>query len=325
MKVLTINTGSSSIKYALYDGESVLEEGNVEEVTHHGEALHKLLGALKEKPDACGHRLVHGGARTEPALVTREVLQELEGEVKLAPLHLPVEIMGVRAAQKALPDLPQVVCFDTAFHKTMPDVANHFPLPEKLRKEGVRRYGFHGLSYESICQKIDPKKRAVIAHLGSGCSLAAVRDGKSIDTTMGFSPTGGVMMGTRTGDLDPGVLLYLLEQGYTPAELEDLVNHRSGLLGVSGVTSDLRKLPEGSFAIELFCYQVRKAIGSLVAALGGLDLLVFSGGIGEHSPMVREKICKGLSLLDGVSIEVIATDENAMIAHHTREVINANK
>ena len=249
------------------------------------------------------------------------------------------------------PDLPQVACFDTAFHRRMPELAQRFPLPRSFWDEGLRRYGFHGLSYEYIVETLGTaiRRRTIIAHLGNGASLAAVRDGRPIDTTMGFTPTGGFMMGTRSGDLDPGVLLYLMnEKHYDARQLEYLVNHEAGLLGVSGLSSDMKTLlekrdsnPSAAQAVELFCYHLRKYIGGLTAVLGGLDTLVFSGGIGERAAPVRWEVCRGLEYLgihldpqrneahaDIIStsqssgtVRILPTNEELMIARHTRRVI----
>jgi acetate kinase len=257
----------------------------------------------------------------------------------------------IEAVTKRFPDLPQVVCFDTAFHRNMPRVAQRLPLPRELWYEGVRRYGFHGLSYEYIVSTLgrDLDGNAVIAHLGNGCSLAAVRNGRPIDTTMGFTPNGGVMMGTRSGDLDPGVLIHLMiEKSYKATEIDDLVSRHSGLLGVSAISSDMKALleqrdqePHAAEAVELFCYQIRKHVGALSAVLGGLDNLVFTGGIGERAAPIRSEICRGLEHL-GIAIDerknaihgpivsaegsscavrVIPTTEDLMIARHTSTVL----
>ena len=272
----------------------------------------------------------------------------------LAPLHLPMELKIVNAVAAHSPNVPQISCFDTAFHRSMPEVAQRFPLPGKFWDEGLRRYGFHGLSYEYVVESLPPaqrNRRLIIAHLGNGASLAAVRDGRSIDTTMGFTPTGGVMMGTRSGDLDPGALLFVMrEDHYDEPMLERLVDHESGLLGVSGLSSNMKELLEqassnanAKLAVEMFCYIVRKHIGALAAALEGCDTLVFTGGIGEHAPAVRENICSGLEYLgvhmdaarnsanqDVIStdastctVRVVTTNEELMIARHTRKTITS--
>jgi acetate kinase len=265
-------------------------------------------------------------------------------------LHLPDEIAGIEAVTSNFPSLPQVACFDTAFHRSMPEVAQRFALPRALRDEGIRRYGFHGISYEYIMRKLGskPPTRLVIAHLGNGASMAAVKDGRPLDTTMGFTPTGGFMMGTRSGDLDPGIILYLLnEKHFDSRRVAELVSRQSGLLGVAGI-SDMKTLleqrdtsPDAALAVEMFCYQLRKQIGAYAAALGGIDLLVFTGGIGEHAAPVRWESCGGLEHLgikldrerndantDAISanesrclVRVIPTNEDLMIARYTYELI----
>ncbi len=273
------------------------------------------------------------------------------GLIPFAPLHLPEEIRAIKDVADHFPGLPQAVCFDTAFHRRMPELARRFPLPRALWDDGVRRYGFHGISYEYIMQTLgEPAPaRVIIAHLGNGASMAAVRDGVPIDTTMGFTPAGGFMMGTRSGDLDPGVPVYLLkEKGYDAARLDRLMNRESGLLGVSGVTADMKKLleirnsnPDARQAVAMFCYQLRKSVGALAAALGGLDLLVFTGGIGERAAAVRWTVAAGLEHLgirldqrrndahaDTISspgssciVRIIPTNEDLMIARHTSRLI----
>jgi acetate kinase len=323
-----------------------------------GAAARAALGALKTlglpRSDAAGHRLVHGGPdHSAPERVDAQLIAALRALVPFAPLHLPAQIDIIEAVATQRPDLPQVVCFDTAFHHRMPDVARRLPLPRAIWDAGIRRYGFHGLSYEYIVDTLgaSARGRTIIAHLGNGASMAAVRDGQPLDTTMGFTPTGGFMMGTRSGDLDPGVLLYLmLHKGYDAAAIERLVNHEAGLLGVSGISADMQTLleqrahaPHAAEAVELFCYQVRKHIGQLAAALGGLDTLVFTGGIGEHAAPVRWEICTGLAHLgtrldpernnehapvisapgSPCTVRVIATDEDLMIARHTHRLLKS--
>lgn len=320
--ILTINTGSSTIKYSLFREDKELLAKTIETARDHEAVMQEIAGSLEEKPDGIGHRFVHGGREFfRPTRVTKKVIEKLEKETFLAPLHLPQELSGLRAMLKALPEIPQVLCFDTAFHQTLPEVAKRYPLADTFWNEGVRRYGFHGLSYESIVERIDAKKKTIIAHLGSGCSLAAVKEGKSIETTMGFSPTGGVMMGTRSGDLDPGLFFYLLDHGYTKEKIEHLLNHEAGLFGMAG-DADVRNIEEGSLALTLFCYQVKKAIGSLAAVLGSLEQLVFTGGIGENSAFIRKEICKGLDFLGNFSVEAMPAEENRMIAKHVREVLS---
>jgi acetate kinase len=304
-----------------------------------------------------GHRVVHGGARfSGPALLDAATEEAIEELAELAPLHNGPALAAIRALREALgPGVPQVACFDTAFHSRMPRVARLFALPRHLADEGILRYGFHGLSYEYVMGELgvlDPdaaRSRVVIAHLGNGASMVAIRNGESIDTTMGFTPIGGLAMGTRSGDLDPGVLLHLLRsKGMTRAALNDLVNRRAGLLGVSGTSADMRDLlsreaadARAAEAVALFCYQAKKFLGALAAALGGLDTLIFTGGIGEHAAPVRWRICGGLEFLglrldashnaehapvvsgddSPVTVRVIPTDENLMVARYTRKLV----
>lgn len=387
-RILTINSGSSSIKSALFDvgqnspvftarldriglrdgvfrvqraDESVLVDRSLV-LNDHDVALQALLEWLKEHPDAyeldaVGHRVVHGGSKfVEPCRTTSEMVDALRELVPLAPNHLPNEIKAIDGIGRAYPSLPQVACFDTAFHRSMPTVAQTYPLPADLRQAGLLRYGFHGLSYEFIVDELRRDAgsnsvggRVVIAHLGSGASMVAVRDGKSVDTTMGFTPAGGLVMGARSGDLDPGVLLYLLRQkGLSADQIDRLVNHQCGLLGVSGVSSDMRDLlaeeqnnSQAAAAVELFCYQARKFLAAMTAALGGLDELVFTAGIGERSAAIRYRICSGLGYLgirvdsnrnesntavispddSPVTVRVLPTNEELMIAKHTRDVL----
>jgi acetate kinase len=310
-----------------------------------------------EKIDAVGHRIVHGGIEySQPQDVTAELMEKLNELVPLAPDHLRNEIAGITAIKKTYPGLNQVACFDTAFHRQLPLRAKMFALPRGLFREGIIRYGFHGLSYEYIMQELMnaagekvAKGRVIIAHLGSGASMVAVKDGKSMDTTMGFTPTGGLMMGTRSGDLDPGILIYLLnEKGVSPSSLHEMLNMHSGLLGISGRGSDMKFLLDNETrsidiaeAIYLFCYQAKKFLGALCAALGGIDTLVFTGGIGENSPVIRKRICDELTFLnihldpiknesnkviissDGVptTIRVMRTNEELMIARHTNNIV----
>ena len=372
-RLLCLNAGSSSLKLALYAvdaaGETRLLGAAAQEIGRpeagirgddgsfrrtrlrdHRAALEALLQALElARVDAVGHRLVHGGEHTRPERLTPALRERLEALVPLAPLHIPPALAVLDAAREHLPDVPQVACFDTAFHRTLPEVARRLPLPERYHQRGVRRYGFHGLSYEYIARRLGERARGrvVVAHLGNGASLAALHDGRSVDTTMGLTPTGGVMMATRSGDLDPGVLLYLLrEERLDPDELERLLDLRAGLLGVSGRSGNMAGLldaddPPARLAVALFCYQVRKTVGALAAALGGLDRLVFTGGIGEHAAPVRARVCGGLAHLgialdddanarnaecistadSACPVEVIATDEDAMIARHVHECL----
>ncbi len=299
--------------------------------------------------DGVGHRLVFGGSTHEaPARVTPGLMASLAEFIPLDPLHLPGALATIREIEVAMPGLAQIVCFDTAFHARMPVVAQRLPLPRELWSEGVRRYGFHGLSYESIVRALgseEAKGNMIVAHLGNGASLAAIRNGEPVDTTMGFSPLGGLMMSTRPGDLDPGALLYLVREGrHTVEELGDMLTLRSGLLGVSQISSDMQVLLErravdksAAEAVELFVYQARKHFGALVAVLGGLDTIVFTGGIGEHSPVIRAEIAASLTYLgvqldptrntsdadvistdaSRVIVRVIPANENLMVARHT--------
>jgi acetate kinase len=272
-----------------------------------------LIDAKMPKPDAIGHRVVHGGPKLrQHCLIDDSVLTQLEAATAFAPLHIPPALSVIRFAQEHFPGLPQAACFDTAFHAELPAVARVLPIAKELQSEGIQRYGFHGLSCESIVHQLanDLPKRLVIAHLGNGASVTAVKCGRSIDTSMGLTPTGGVIMGTRSGDLDPGVLVYLMrEKKFDATMLEELVDHRSGLLGISGVGSDMRRLhaaastnADARLAVEMFCYSVRKQVGAMIAALGGVDLLVFTGGIGENDVEARATICSSLSWL-GVSLD----------------------
>jgi acetate kinase len=277
--------------------------------------------------DGVGHRVVHGMLHTAPELVTTKLLDELKNIIPFDPEHLPRELELIEALRHRYRELPQVVCFDTAFHRSMPLVARQLPIPRRYAAKGVQRYGFHGLSYTFLMQELarlgDPagaQGRVILAHLGSGASLAAVQDGRCIDTSMGFTPTAGLVMGTRSGDLDPGLMSYLvLTDAMTALQFQTMVNHESGLLGVSESSADVRDLldreasdPRAAEALALFCYQAKKWIGSFAAALGGLDTLVFAGGIGENAAAVRKRICDGLNYL-GIDI-----DENANSRHARR-------
>jgi len=349
--VLCLNSGSSSLKLALFSGDERLASCTVEGIgtakgvsrtrgkggaalreeparmANHGDAVHAGLDALLghgfPSPAAAGHRFVHGGPRQhEPCRIDARLLAVLRAAVPFAPLHLPAAILGVEAISARIPGLSQVACFDTHFHWEMPEIARRLPLPRELYEAGVRRYGFHGLSYESVVAELgsDALGRAVIAHLGNGASMVAIRDGRSIDTTMGMTPAGGFMMGTRSGDLDPGVLVHLLDaHHYDSRRLEELVDRRSGLLATSESTSDMRALlaartadGRAALAVEMFCYQAAKAAGAFATALGGLDSLVFTGGIGEHAAPVREAICARLEHL-GVVIDPARNATNARV------------
>jgi acetate kinase len=388
-RILTINTGSSSLKLAVYElglEETRILSGTVERVgapwgrlhltdahgatlfdhasdfPDHGAALYTVLEWLRRhrpewKLDAVGHRVVHGHIHhREPQRITPELITILKGMIPIAPDHLPQTIAAMQVAVKVYPDLPQVACSDSAFHRHMPRLAQIYPLPRHFADEGLIRYGFHGLSYESIMQALraiappEADGRIVIAHLGNGASMAAVRGGIGIETTMGFTPAGGLMMGSRSGDISPGVLLYLLaERGMTPDRLNMLVNRQAGLLGVSGTSADMRDLLEkeaadahAAEAVALFCYLAKKHLGALTTVLGGLDTLIFTGGIGEHAAAVRLRICEGLEFLgihidpsrnetnapvisqegSSATVRVMKTDEDLMIARHTRELIS---
>jgi acetate kinase len=387
--ILTINGGSSSIRFAVYEAGDTLRrrlDGKVDRVglsgtnltfkdsagkshdsrtidpEHNGPAVVFLLDWLETQQvfasvKAVGHRVVHGMTHSEPERVTPELLDELHRITPYDPEHLPLEIELIEAFRRRHPTLPQVACFDTAFHRTMPRVATLLPIPRRYEAAGVRRYGFHGLSYEFLMEELarlgDPaatKGRVILAHLGNGASLAAVRDGKSVDTSMGFTPTGGLVMSSRSGDLDPGLVSYLARtEEMSAAQFQEMVNHASGLLGVSEISSDLRDLlaresddVRAAEAVALFCYQAKKWIGAFAAALGGLDTLVFAGGIGENAPLVRERICDELGFLgielnearntrsaslistdaSRVKVRVIPTDEELMIARSIIRLLN---
>ena len=386
--VLTINGGSSSIRFAVYEaGEAPRRrlDGKIARIglrgtnlivndptgkpqvprpvaaADHRTAVSFLLDWLEAQPvfaslKAVGHRVVHGMKHSEPERVTPKLLAELHRITPYAPDHLPREIALIKAISRRHPELPQVACFDTAFHRSMPRVAKLLPIPRRYAAKGVERYGFHGLSYAYLMEelgRLDPaaaKGRVILAHLGNGASLAAVRHGKSIDTSMAFTPTAGLVMSTRTGDLDPGLVYYLARsERMSAAQFQRMVNHQSGLLGVSATSSDLRDLlareagdVRAADAVALFCYQASKWIGSFAAALGALDTLVFAGGIGENAPPVRRRICAGLGFLGivldhkrnaknaalistqsgRVKVRVIRTDEELMIARSVTRVLN---
>ncbi len=327
MNVLVFNSGSSSLKFGIYRVDAA-----VVDVLHDGEAassdaIDAVVAASGMTIDAIGHRVVHGG----PSLLAHcciddDVLERIRAAAPFAPLHTAPALAAIKHARKQYPDTPQVACFDTAFHAGLPDVARVLPIARALRREGLRRYGFHGISCESIVRQLrtDRPARLVIAHLGHGASVTAVRDGQSMDTSMGLTPDGGVVMGTRTGDVDPGLLLYLLrEGGVEPGQLESLINEHSGLLGISGISSDMRALHEeaandahAELAIGIFCASVRKAIAAMISVLGGADLVVFTGGIGEHDARVREVLTDGLRWAGVGAFRVLPSEENAEIAGH---------
>ncbi|MGD0004765.1 MAG: acetate/propionate family kinase [Anaerolineaceae bacterium] len=388
--VLTINGGSSSIKFALFDISPKLRRilaGTIERIglpettfvvkgldkadnftrpvtaANHTAAVGLLMDWIEERIPlgelaAVGHRVVHGGPKySEPQLITNEMVEELHQLQAFDPEHLPEEILLTEAFYRRFPDLVQVACFDTAFHHDLPRVAQLLPVPRRYEAQGVRRYGFHGLSYAFLMEELArlagtqaAQARVILAHLGNGASLAAVYAGKSMDTSMGFTPTGGVPMSTRSGDLDPGLVWYLERtERITAKKFNEMVNFQSGLLGISETSSDMHDLLEretkdvrAAEAVALFCYQVKKWIGAFAAALGGLDTLVFAGGIGENASVVRARICDGLGFLgiqldekqnaanaavistqtSRVAVRVMHTDEECMIAKSVCRVLN---
>ncbi len=394
--VLVLNSGSSSIKFGVYDGDlpelpliihgqisgiggsevhlSAYRTDTEEPVANNiikntansifdqGQAMQILVewGGQREAAReiaAIGHRVVHGGKLfSDAVLIDSTVLTQLEALDPLAPLHQPHNLAGVRTLTKLAPTLPQVACFDTAFHYKLPELAQRFALPEKYYDAGIRRYGFHGLSYEymssilpeAVGAKIATGK-VVVAHLGNGASMCALSDRQSIDTTMGFTALDGLPMGTRSGNLDPGVVLYLQNQmNMSSKEVSELLYHHSGLLGVSGISNDMRKLLASNehsahLAIDLYVYRINRELGALVASLGGIDALIFTAGIGEHSPEIRKRVCDLANWLDfeidddanqrglrcistkdsAVSVWAIPTDEEGMIAQHTRRLVDA--
>jgi acetate kinase len=392
-KILVVNCGSSSIKYKLFDADSLkgVSSGLLErigsrpaflrhetsgasakrevDVSNHRQGLELILRVLLEAEPkaigsleeivAVGHRVVHGGdSFFESILVDEKVLEALRKWSHLAPLHNPPNIAGIEAARSLLPRVPQVAVFDTAFHQTMPETAYLYAIPFELyEKLGIRRYGFHGTSHKYVAQKAaeiigEPieKLRIITCHLGNGCSITAVKNGRSIDTSMGFTPLEGLVMGTRSGDIDPSIVFYLIGEGFSPREVEDMLNKKSGLLGVSGVSNDIRDVEReaeaGSkrarLALEIFAYRAKKYIGAYAAALGGFDVLVFTGGIGENDPLMRRMICENMGFLgleideeanrstvgktgvisgeqSRVRVLVIPTDEELAIAEETRK------
>jgi acetate kinase len=336
LPVLALNSGSSSLKFGLYRVSASATEALLCAAGDTVEQIAELLAQRKlPAPAAIGHRIVHGGPRLRRhCVIDAAVLAELEAATVFAPLHAPAALSVIRSARERFAGRPHIACFDTAFHARMPEAARTLPIPGELRAQGIERYGFHGLSCESIVRQLDGAvpERLVIAHLGNGASITAVKGGRSIDTSMGLTPTGGVIMGTRCGDLDPGVLVYLLrEKKLDAAQLEDLVNRRCGLLGISAVDGDMRRLHEAArsnadarLAIDMFCYSVRKQVAAMSAALGGLDLLVFTGGIGEHDAAVRTAICAGLSWLP-CAVRVLPAQEELQIARHTWELLKGSE
>lgn len=387
--LLTINGGSSSIKFALYEIDESLTQlfyGEIENIgakntqlnftnssndqkstinitaTDHDNAAKFLINWLEKQHGfvsvkAIGHRIVHGMKHTEPEKITDALLYELKKISNYDPEHLPEEIKLIEVFRKHYPDLIQVACFDTSFHTSMPAVAKLLAIPRRYTAKGIQRYGFHGLSYAYLMEEFTNMEginaahgKIILAHLGSGASLAAIKDGKSIDTSMGFTPSSGLPMSTRSGDLDPGIAWYLMEnERLNPQKFSHLINHESGLLGVSETSSDMRELLDhqktdnrAKEAIDFFCYQTKKWIGSFAAALGGLDTVIFSGGIGANAAEVRERICNGLQFLgieldetrnvmnqttistdkSKVSVRVIQTNEELMIARLVCHVMN---
>jgi acetate kinase len=373
--ILVLNSGSSSLKFGIYlpgdtdeepritgsaegigrdngslnirasDGKALLQRDSIHE--SQSDALNALASAIREHsgdtPLAVGHRIVHGGPNLcKHQIITPQVLDHLRAATHFAPLHIPQALKLIAAAQSIFPSATQFACFDDAFHQTIPEVASHFALPQRYFDAGIRRYGFHGISYESLVHHFGAKlpERAIFAHLGNGSSLCALRSGKSIDTTMGLTPTGGIPMSTRSGDLDPGVIIYLLrtekfDAGKVADKLEDLLNHQCGLFGLSSGESDVKALTEranrndanASFALDVFALAIRKAIGAYIALLGGIDLLVFTGGIGEHSGRIRSAATDGLETL-GLTpdkIQIVPTQEELQIARHVRTMMTATQ
>jgi acetate kinase len=386
---LVLNAGSSSLKFCVYvrpeteqwrlkargqiegigtsphlsaknaEGEKIADQRLSAEVCDGARALDSLAGWLREKYGGSrilgvGHRVVHGGARhDQPVILTREILAELKELIPLAPLHQPHNLAPIEAVFERLPEVPQVACFDTGFHRGHSAVADLVPLPRILTKTGLQRYGFHGISYEYIASMLPQaapeiaKGRVIVAHLGSGSSLCAMKDGKSVDNTMGFTALEGLCMGTRPGSIDPGVVLHLFQTlGYSAKQVEEILYKKSGLLGISGISNDMRDLlasqePSARLAVDYFVFRVSKEIGAFAAVLGGLDGLVFTAGIGENSPEIRQRICEASAWLgveldkeanlhhssrisspgSRVSAWVIPTNEELMIARHTGRLL----
>lgn len=388
-QLVIINSGSSSIKFAVYQFDSSLKKslyGQVENIKSdpilktydakdvllnqqnffknldYDDYFKLLISAFESNKFnfevvAVGHRVVHGGNQyQQPVLMTQEILQNLKKLIPFAPLHQPFNLNAIESIFNIYPKLPQVACFDTAFHRTHPAVADRFGIPRNLSAAGVRRYGFHGLSYEYIMHKINEiypeqaKNRIIVAHLGNGASMCAIKDGKSIESTMGFTALDGLVMGTRCGTLDPGIILYLLQSKNMRAEeIETMLYKKSGLLGVSGISHDMKKLLDDTStaakeAVELFVYRIRRELGALTAALGGLDMLIFTGGIGEHSSQIRERVCENNEWLgiqinpelneqnnsmlsdakSKVKVLVLPTNEEWIIAKHSYQLLSRN-
>ncbi len=386
LNILTINSGSSSIKFGLYEimekpqllfagkidrigladtaftikrnnGNSEKNRQEIGNLDFHTASAF-LLKWLQQQPEfghikCIGHRIVHGMTYTEPAIIDDDLLKELNNIRDYDPGHLPAEIEIIQIIKQKHPNVMQVACFDTAFHTTIPLFAKIFAIPRKYYREGIQRYGFHGISYSYLMEALkkknekEAKGRIILAHLGNGASLAAVKDGKCMDTSMGFTPAGGIVMSTRSGDVDPGVAWYLMQKGMNAKEFNDIINHQSGLLGISETTSDMKDLLQSekederaAEAINIFCYQIKKYIGAYTAALEGLDILVFSGGIGENAPVIRSRICEGFRYAgvelneeqnqknavqisannSTVEVYVVPTDEEVMIAKTTADI-----
>src|SRR6202046_1482319 len=369
--ILVLNSGSSSLKFGIYrpgetdeepmltgsaegvgrddgslnirssDGTSLAQRECIHE--SQSDALNTLAATIREHtqsaPVAVGHRIVHGGPNLyRHQIITPQVLDQLRSATHFAPLHIPQALSLITAAQSIFPSAAQFACFDDAFHQAIPEVASHFALPQRYFDEGIRRYGFHGISYESLVHHFGARlpKRAIFARLGNGSSLCALRNGVSIDTTMGLTPPGGIPMGTRSGDLDPGVILYLLRNEKLDADkLEDLLNHESGLFALSSGESDVKALeertrnndPRACLALDIFAASIRKTIGAYLALLGGVDLLVFTGGIGEHSDRVRSSATQGLESLGLTAdkVQIVPTQEERQIARHCREMMTQHR
>lgn len=382
--MLVINGGSSSLKFALYSMDknpNKLLSGQIKrvglsnpeftvinntqeakkiiiDVTNFKEAGEVLIEWLKQQKEfkytvCIGHRIVHGMKHTQAEIIGEELLNELNQISAYDPDHIPAEIELIGLFKNQFPSLMQIACFDTSFHTAIPAVAKTFAIPKAYYDQGIYRYGFHGISYSYLMQELEKEDEAeakgkiILAHLGNGASLSAVKDGKCIDTSMGFTPAGGIVMSTRSGDIDPGVAWYLTQKGMNAEQLNDLFNHQSGLLGISGISSDMRDLlqvenenKDAALAIAIFCYQVKKYIGAYTAVLGGLDTLVFSGGIGENAPAIRSRICKDFKYLNmhiseeknyknerqitddesAVNVYVMPTNEELKIAETTAEI-----
>lgn len=386
-QIIVLNSGSSSIKFAAFHDDVLLtktlhgsitgirsapvlkitdEFGTVlkkesfsadQDYTFFYELLFAFFKETDIKISAIGHRVVHGGRQyQEPILVTEEIIQNLKKLIPFAPLHQPYNIEAIDIIHQKHPEVPQIACFDTAFHRTHPPVATHFGLPRALTQEGIRRYGFHGLSYEFIINELRQSEHAksmgkiIVAHLGNGASMCAIKEGESIASTMGFTALDGLVMGTRCGNLDPGVILYLMQfKNMHHPEIEKLLYQQSGLLGVSGISNDMRTLLKDSSlpaieAVALFVYRIKHELGALCAALGGLDMLVFTGGIGEHAHQIRTAVCEGMEWLgiqidensnaqhldiistpqSKVEIKVIPTNEEWVIAKHTHHLLKGS-